>query len=744
VAGRLTIKAKLAAALAVPLVALTVVAGLEVVTSVGEARAVRRQTDLATASIGPSGLINALQNERNFTGLWLLGAEDVVDLPVDSLEEARTATDTAREAFTREVEAKGGDVERIYRPSLRALDVLAGLRSQVDAYTGPKVVTEFNQVAEDTFLGYSDLVSDLSDQNSILSAEVEDHQLRRGVQLIDQSAREVDLIAQMVRLALLGSVTGDGRIASTDEIAEFADAVDQTLSLHSRILDLATGRYARAGEKLRVESDATGLMPMGPEIVRTGTVDIPRLLDAVSIRDDESYYGFISAVSSQLQTRARELNDAAQARSRWYVVAAALVVAAAVGAIVAVSRSIVRPLRQLTEQSMAMARTELPAAVKGVLDTPVGEDVNVPELQPVTVDSRDEVADVAATLNRVQSAAVQLAVDQALLRRNVADAFVNLARRNQNLLSRQLDFITELERDEARTETLESLFRLDHQATRMRRNAESLLVLAGAEASRQWRGPVRVTDVVRAALGEVEDYRRVAIHDVEPAIVLGSVAADLAHLLAELIENALRFSPPDRLVEVTGRAKEGRYLVLVSDDGLGMSRDDLSAANWRLSRAEGFSVASSRFLGHYVAGNLAARHGITVRLHQAPCSGITAAVELPPSVFVTGRSAVDGTRAGLAPPPPPLPPRTPEPRRPPSPARDVPTPAARGPAAAARPPSRATVDLAAPAGRYTPGQVYRLLRTYTAARDRGRDAPTGDAAQASMRSGSPKAGNSSG
>jgi anti-sigma regulatory factor (Ser/Thr protein kinase) len=240
----------------------------------------------------------------------------------------------------------------------------------------------------------------------------------------------------------------------------------------------------------------------------------------------------------------------------------------------------------------------------------------------------------------------------------------------------------------------------------MRRNAESLLVLAGAEASRQWSGPVRVTDVVRAALGEVEDYRRVAIHDVEAATVLGSVAADLAHLLAELIENALRFSPPDRLVEVTGRAREGRYLVLVSDDGLGMSRDDLNAANRRLSRAEGFSVASSRFLGHYVAGNLAARHGITVRLHQPPCSGITAAVELPPSVFVTGRSAVAGSRVGLPSPPPPRraplpprPPRLPQPPRPSAPAPDVPV-AARGPATAP--------------------------------------------AQASMRSGSPNAGNSSG
>ncbi|HET6951250.1 MAG TPA: nitrate- and nitrite sensing domain-containing protein [Acidimicrobiales bacterium] len=645
-ARRITIRAKLAAALAVPLLALVLVAGLEVADSVNEAAAVERQTDLATASIGPSGLVTALQNERNFTGLWLLGSEGIVNLPVDSIEEARSATDDARDAFAREVADKGGDVSRIYDPALRALDVLDGLRANVDGYQGTRTVTEFNQVAEDSFMGYSELISDLSDQNSVLSSEVQDDDLRRGVQLIDMSSREIDVIARMVRLGLLGEVTGDGRIASPDEIAAFADIVNQGHTNHYRILDLAAGRYGPAGEKLRVESDATGLLPMGPEILATGEVDIPRLLDAVSIGDDESYYGFLHDVSSQVQVRADELNGAARARSRWYIVAAALVVAAAVGAIVAVSRSIVRPLRQLTKQSMAMARSHLPNAVKRVLDTPVGQDVTVPRVEPVKVDSRDEVADVAATLNRVQSAAVQLAVDQALLRRNVADAFVNLARRNQNLLSRQLDFITELEREETRTETLESLFRLDHHATRMRRNAESLLVLAGERASRQWSGPVRITDVIRAALGEVEDYRRVAIHDVEPATVLGSVAADLAHLLAELIENALRFSPPDRLVEVTGQARDDHFLVLISDDGMGMSRDDLNAANRRLSRAEGLSVASSRFLGHHVAGNLAARHGISVRLHQLAYSGITAAVALPSSVFVAGAAGLGG-QAGV-------------------------------------------------------------------------------------------------
>jgi hypothetical protein len=280
-----------------------------------------------------------------------------------------------------------------------------------------------------------------------------------------------------------------------------------------------------------------------------------------------------------------------------------------------------------------MAERHLPTAVRKVLDTPVGEDVDVPELAPIQVRTSDEVRDVADTLNVVQSAALELAVDQAMLRRNVADAFVNLARRNQNLISRQLDFITELERNETRTGTLDNLFRLDHHATRMRRNAESLLVLAGVEAARKWGEPVSLLDVVRAAVGEVEDFQRVTITTMDTAMVVGSVASDLAHLMAELIENALHFSPPDLTVEVNGRIQPGHYLLLVIDEGMGMGRDDLRAANDRLQHGTAFTVAPSRYLGHHVAGSLARRHGITVHLHNTPCSGITASVEIPTSLL---------------------------------------------------------------------------------------------------------------
>jgi hypothetical protein len=244
------------------------------------------------------------------------------------------------------------------------------------------------------------------------------------------------------------------------------------------------------------------------------------------------------------------------------------------------------------------------------------------------------VSQVAAALSKVQASAVDLAVEQAVLRRNISDSYINLGRRNQNLLSRQLDFITDLERNETDPDTLEGLFRLDHLATRMRRNAESLLVLAGIEPPRQWSAPVKASDVVRAALGEVEDYQRVVVRNLEPASVTGAVAADIAHVLAELIENGLSFSPPEQSVEVKGRLTTAGYTLAITDNGLGMAPADVERANRRLAGKESFTVAPSRYLGHYVAGHLASRLGITVELQDSPAGGITARIDVPMGLLV--------------------------------------------------------------------------------------------------------------
>jgi hypothetical protein len=175
----------------------------------------------------------------------------------------------------------------------------------------------------------------------------------------------------------------------------------------------------------------------------------------------------------------------------------------------------------------------------------------------------------------------------------------------------------------------------------MRRNAESLLVLAGVEPPRKWAAPVRLTDVIRAALGEVEDYQRVTVRGVEPATIVGAAAADLAHLLAELIENALVFSPPDQTVDIRGRNRHDGYTLAIIDSGLGMPPADIEAANRRLAGAESFTIAPSKYLGHYVAGNLAARHGITVHLDNSPGNGITATIRLPASLLTTDSPVED-------------------------------------------------------------------------------------------------------
>ena len=269
----------------------------------------------------------------------------------------------------------------------------------------------------------------------------------------------------------------------------------------------------------------------------------------------------------------------------------------------------------------------------------MNESVVQPEVEPVRVKAGGEVHDVEVALNKVQDSAVSLAVEQATLRRNIADAYVNLGRRNQNLLSRQLEFITQLENDESDPETLEHLFRLDHLATRMRRNAESLLVLAGLAPPRTWSAPVAMGDVVRGALGEVEGYRRVRLRHVDDARVDGAAAADVSHVIAELVENALSFSPPDADVEVYGRRDDHGYVITIVDSGIGMHDEELERANALISSASALTLAPSRFLGHYVVAQLAARHGLVVHLAASPAGGLTAMIALP------GRTDRDEERA---------------------------------------------------------------------------------------------------
>jgi signal transduction histidine kinase len=666
VVRRIPIRRKLALALAIPIAALLVVAGLEVLQSTRDADEVEEQTDLATASVGPAGLINSLQNERNYASLWLLGFEGAVQVPVENFDEAKQATDAAIESFRADIESKGGEVVETYGPALEALGGLAELRQQVDTYEGTR--DRFNTDNSDpNFVGYTEIVAELFNANTQVALAIDDPILRRGVELTDLASRQTDAIARTIRSLLLPGVTGNNLLDSSTEIAEASGLFSQVLANEAQAQSLGAGVYEPAARRLKEENDATGFIPVVQQTLDNapGKVPLDEILDTVNVDQDTAWYGFRHRVEDTLIDRADDLNAAAERTRMWFIVLAVVSVGVAILVTWLVSRSITRPLRSLTGQATAMADHRLPEAVLDILDTPLGEDVEVPEVDPVAVHTRDEVSDVAEALNTVQDSALDLAVEQAVLRRNIADSFVNLGRRNQNLLGRQLDFITELETNETNPDTLSNLFRLDHLATRMRRNAESLLVLAGVEPSRKWAAPVRLTDVIRAALGEVEDYQRVTVRGVEPATIVGAAAADLAHLLAELIENALVFSPPDQTVDIRGRFRPARaavgaegtsraavgaegmsrdadrageasaYTLAVIDSGLGMPPADIEAANRRLAGAESFTIAPSKYLGHYVAGNLAARHGIGVRIDASPGNGITATVNIPPALLTT-------------------------------------------------------------------------------------------------------------
>ena len=297
-----------------------------------------------------------------------------------------------------------------------------------------------------------------------------------------------------------------------------------------------------------------------------------------------------------------------------------------------VARSMIRPLRKLRADALEVAGSKLPDMVRRLSESEGGD--AAAEIEPIGVTSTDEIGEVARAFDQVHREAVRLAADEAMLRGNLNAMFVNLSRRSQSLIERQLSLIDNLEQTEQDADRLSSLFRLDHLATRMRRNSENLLVLAGHEAaSRRWSQPVPLVDVLRAAISEIEQYERVVLN-VQPGIqVIGQAVNDIVHLVAEIVENATTFSPEDTQVYVTGQPlTSGGVLLDITDNGVGISEQEMAHANWRLDNPPVVDVAVSRRMGLFVVGRLAARHGVRVRLRHAQSGGLTALIWLPESV----------------------------------------------------------------------------------------------------------------
>lgn len=305
----------------------------------------------------------------------------------------------------------------------------------------------------------------------------------------------------------------------------------------------------------------------------------------------------------------------------------------ALTAVALVARSLVRPLRRLRDGALKVAHQDLARELEQVR---AGGDPG--PIRPLPVPTTEEVGQVAHAVDELHEQAVLLAAEQARLQLQVTDMFETLSRRSRSLVDQQLVLIDQLERDEADPKRLQSLFQLDHLAARMRRNGANLLVLSGTRLSREQSGPVALAAVVNAAASEVEDYTRVATAALPDTDIDGAVAADLVHVLAELLDNALRYSPPATHVRVSAvHTGDGALVIEVGDEGLGMTEADLRVANTRLQSGGEVNPYTARHMGLFVIGRLADTHGLVVRLRSTvagdPSSGITAGIYVPQNLL---------------------------------------------------------------------------------------------------------------
>lgn len=398
----------------------------------------------------------------------------------------------------------------------------------------------------------------------------------------------------------------------------------------------------------------SGFSVLDQTIVGYAKAGATRFVDR--LRVDVANHGWVVLTTQPLETALRPLRGLEAVRSDLansarnltglVVLVVGLAVAIAYGVSRVVAGRIADPINRLRDEAHRIADEELPALVDALRDPESAE--HVAEVAPIDIESDGEVAELAEAFNSVRSTAVRLAAEQAIARRQVTNMLRNLGRRNQQLIGRQLEFIDRLEQHESDPDVLDNLFRLDSLATRMRRNAESLVVLAGDTGLRSGGEPMAIEDIVRGAISEVEDYERVQITAAEPVMIQGAVVNDLTHLLAEIIENATNFSPPGTPVAVIGsRGLDGSYSISVVDQGLGMSRAKMAEANARIRRPNITDDPQSSYLGLYVIGRLASRHQIDARLVESATEGVTAKLTLRDSCIVEEIS--DEVPAGNAP-----------------------------------------------------------------------------------------------
>ena len=632
--SRLNVRNKLLVILLPLLVAVAALAGIGVLDRLDTRDQAQANQDLVSTARAGADVVFRLQIER----LDAVGRRAGIGATV---ADPQSATNSAISAYRSRLDSlasststiQGQSSETLTQGVINRLDQLGDTRSSLE--TGSATPAGINET-------YSSLIDGIIAADAQLLAQGGTEQAGGSASRWLIESTEADARAGSTAIAV-AAATRDGKVgdatALIDQLPELrresASWLDVFLSDGGTVgrtaYDSVLSDPAFAGTQATFNS-------LNNVVVATGITGDPAVwLRSTSDRIQALWSAQQQLIDNEINVAAARV-DSLERQIRLYVGGSAVALILGLLLAATVTRVITGSLSKLTTGARIISQESLPRLIESLKHPEIEAG-----LQPtaIAVTGSDEFAELAAAFQAVENTALDVAAEQsATLRKGIGEIFVNLARRNQSLLDRQIEFIDRLEANEEDPDQLENLFKLDHLATRMRRNAESLLVLAGAEAPRRRGREVTMTDVIRVAVGEVEDFTRVTLLAVDHALASGVAAVDVAHLLSELMENGTQYSPPEQRVEVVGhRTKDGGYVVSISDHGVGMSPEARSAANDLLAHPPLVGLSLSRSLGFIVAATLAARHRISIRLTESPSGGITALVTLPAELLVGERPA---------------------------------------------------------------------------------------------------------
>ncbi|WP_433115926.1 nitrate- and nitrite sensing domain-containing protein [Micromonospora sp. CA-246542] len=626
--ARLRIRGKLALLVVIPLLSMVGLAVPVVLDRVAAAQRAADITDQVRLASRVGSLVQDLQQERILSIGFLLGR-------VERSEVIRKAADV--DDRVADLRADGGDAltEQVDH-ALNGVSRLGDLRRAVLARTANpgQVMDAFGPVNRE-------LIGSL---RLVFSVDTETLPGRQ-VLALDGLLRADEGIGSCATLSILVKAIG-----TPDTTAGYVACIAALQVDNARFRSLITPEQLKVAQL----NDAAVAARTSPDFLITSARD-----PAGAVRD-VPMEALFPAVRTMIRlgqfvekkivadVLAEVKADQRRALTAAYLVAgaAALILALVVLLSAAVARTVARPLTQLTRSADRVARVAEAELVRVTDDE--AESAQSVRLQPVVISSSDEIGDLARAFDRVQNTAAQLVERQIAGRRNVAQMFGHVGRRTQNLVSRQLALIDRLEQQEADAGRLEHLYRLDHISSRLRRNAGSLVVLSGSAGADAHTAPVPLADVVRLALGEIEDYTRVDVQVPAGVAAAPAVIGDLVLALAELMENATVFSPPHTRVVVTGETSGLGARITVVDHGIGMSEQRLTEENARLTRRERLDLAPTEVLGLFVVGRLARRHGWEVRLAATVGGGVTAQVEIPQASLVLRRADRAGATVARA------------------------------------------------------------------------------------------------